>query len=170
MGLSMNMVTQTSAMMLVWMTTKAAPFGSLIAMSDNGALDKLFFRALRQSLLLLSAASVPVLSAVLAIPCIAPRLSGRIVSWPVFLFLLLTAIGGHIVQSEAIYLRAHKCEPFLSQSIVIAAATAASVIFFARTSGTLGAAVASFVVLGVCGTVSATTIFLSKRRAWGYSA
>jgi len=31
MGLSMNIVTQLSAMMLAWMTTKAAPFGSLIA-------------------------------------------------------------------------------------------------------------------------------------------
>jgi hypothetical protein len=87
----------------------------------------------------------------------------------VFLLLLLTAIGGHIVQSEAIYLRAHKCEPFLVQSILIATATAGGVTFFAKTSGTLGAAAASFIVLGVCGTVSATTIFLTKRRSWGYS-
>jgi len=79
-------------------------------------------------------------------------------------------LGGHIVQSEAIYLRAHKREPFLMQSILIAAATAASVTFFAKTSGTLGAAAASFVVLGVCGTASATTIFFSKRRSWGYAA
>ncbi len=108
MGLSMNIVTQMSAMMLVWMTTKAAPFGSLIAKSDNAGLDALFFRALRQSLLLLSAASVLVLSAVLAVPHVVPKLGYRIVSWPAFLFILLTAIGAHIVQSEAIYLRAHK--------------------------------------------------------------
>jgi hypothetical protein len=169
MGLSMNIVTQMSAMMLVWMTTKAAPFGSLIAKSDNAGLDALFFRALRQSLLLLAGASTLVLSAVLAIPYFVPKLGHRIVSWPVFLFLLLTAIGGHIVQSEAIYLRAHKCEPFLVQSILIAAATAASVTFFAKTSGTFGVAVASFVVLGVCGTASATTIFFTRRRWWGYA-
>ena len=108
--------------------------------------------------------------AVLAVPHVAPKLGDRIVSWPVFLLLLLTAIGAHVVQSEAIYLRAHKCEPFLMQSILIASATAAGVIVFAKTSGTLGAAVASFVVLGVCGTASATTIFLSKRRSWGYAS
>jgi hypothetical protein len=169
MGLSMNIVTQMSAMMLVWMTTKAAPFGSLIAKSDNAGLDALFFRALRQSLLLLSAASALVLIAVLAIPHIVPKLGHRIVSWPVFLFLLLTAIGSHIVQSEAIYLRAHKCEPFLLQFILIASTTAASVTFFAKTSGTLGVAFAAFIALGVCGTVSATTIFFSKRRSWGYA-
>jgi hypothetical protein len=170
MGLSMNIVMQMSAMMLVWMTTKAAPFGSLIARGDNAALDALFFRALRQSLFLLSAASAVVMLGVLAIPHIVPGLGHRIVSWPVFLLLILTTIGGHIVQSEAIYLRAHKREPFLMQSILIAAATAASVTFFAKTSGTLGAAAASFVVLGVCGTASATTIFFSKRRSWGYAA
>ena len=170
MGLSMNIVMQMSGLMLVWMTTKAAPFGSLIARSDNAGLDALFFRALRQSLLLLSGASAVVMLGVLAIPHIVPSLGGRIVPWPVFLLLLLTAIGGHIVQSEAIYLRAHKREPFLMQSILIAAATAAGVTFFAKTSGTFGVAMAAFVVLGVCGTVSATTIFFSKRRSWGYAA
>jgi hypothetical protein len=170
MGLSINIVTQMSGLMLVWMTTKAAPFGSLIARSDNAGLDALFFRTFRQSLILLSAASALVMGGVLVISRFVPRLGHRIVSWPVFLLLLLTAIGAHIVQSEAIYLRSHKCEPFLVQSILIAAATAASVTFFAKTSGTLGAAAASFIVLGICGTASATTIFFSKRRSWGYAA
>ncbi|HVN92341.1 MAG TPA: hypothetical protein VMT38_01525 [Terracidiphilus sp.] len=170
MGLSMNIVMQMSGMMLAWMTTKAAPFGSLIARNDQAGLDRLFFRALRQSLLLLSAAAAVVMAGVLAIPHVVPRLGYRIVSWPVFLLLLLTAIGGHVVQSEAIYLRAHKREPFLLQSIAIAAATAASVTFFGKISGIPGVAMASFIVLGVCGTISATTIFLSKRRSWGYAA
>jgi hypothetical protein len=169
MGLSMSIVTQMSAMMLVWMTTKSAPFGSLIAKRNNSGLDALFFRALWQSLALLSAASAIVLAGVLAMPHLFPKLAHRIVPWPVFLFLLLTAIGSHIVQSEAIYLRAHKCEPFLIQSILIAVATAAGASYFAKNSGTFGVAVASFAVLGLCGTVSATTIFLSKRKFWGYA-
>jgi hypothetical protein len=168
MGLSINIVTQMSALMLVWMSTKAAPFGSLIARTDRNGLDALFFRSFRQSFFLLTAASATVFTGVLAIPWFLPRLANRIVPWPVFLLLLLTAIGSHVVQSEAIYLRAHKCEPFLIQSILIALATATSVTFFAKSSGTFGVAVASFVVLGICGTISATLIFLSRRRAWGY--
>ena len=170
MGLSMNIVMQMSGMMLIWMTTKAAPFGSLIAQRDNAGLDALFYRAFRQSLVLLSTGAAIVLAGVLAVPYISPRLAHRIVSWPVFLFILLTAIGSHIVQSEAIYLRAHKCEPFLLQSILIAATTAAGVIFFAKTSGTFGVAFASFAILGVCGTVSATVIFCTKRKTWGYAS
>ena len=169
MGLSLNIVTQMSAMMLVWMTTKSAQFGSLIAKKDIAGLDSLFFRSLKQSVLLLTTGAIVVLVGVLSVPFVLPQIMHRVVSWPVFLLLLLTAIGSHVVQSEAIYLRAHKCEPFLVQSIVIAAVTAASVLVFAKTSGTLGVAIASFIVLGVFGTLSATSIFRWRRKAWGYS-
>jgi hypothetical protein len=169
MGLSMNVVTQMSAMMLAWMTTKAAPFGSLIAKRETDQLDKLFFRALRQSFSLFTAGALIVLAGVLVAPYILPKLSQRIETWPVFLLLLLTALSSHIVQSEAIYLRAHKCEPFLIQSILIATATGASVVILAKVSGALGVSTAYFAVLGVAGLISATTIFLTKRKRWAHS-
>lgn len=166
MGLSMNVVIQMSAMMLAWLTTKAAPFGSLIASRDTAQLDSLFFRALRQSFSLFVAGALLVLLGVLVAPYIFPRLSQRIEPWPIFLLLLLTALSSHVVQSEAIYLRAHKCEPFLVQSVLIAAATAASVFVLARISGALGVSIAYFAVLGVAGLISATAIFFTKRSQW----
>jgi multidrug transporter EmrE-like cation transporter len=95
-----------------------------------------------------------------------PKVSSRIEEWPVFLLLLLTALSSHVVQSEAIYLRAHKCEPFLVQSIVIALCTAGSVVLLAKTSGALGVSLAYFAVLGVAGVISATMIFRAKRNQW----
>lgn len=166
MGLSMNIVTQLSAMMLAWMTTKAAPFGSLIAKRERPELDHMFFRSLRQSLVLFAGAACAVLVGVLVSPYILPKISRRIEDWPIFLLLLLTALSSHVVQSEAIYLRAHKCEPFLVQSIVIATCTAASVVVLAKTSGALGVSFAYFLVLGVAGVISATTIFRAKRNQW----
>lgn len=166
MGLSMSIVLQLSAMMLAWMTTKAAPFGSLIAKKDTPELDRLFFRALRQSISLFAAAAALVLMGVLATPYILPKISRRIEDWPIFLLLLLTGLSSHVVQSEAIYLRAHKCEPFLVQSVVIALCTAGSVILFAKTSGALGVSLAYFLVLGVAGVISATLIFRTKRTQW----
>jgi hypothetical protein len=166
MGLSMSVVLQLSAMMLAWMTTKAAPFGSLIAKKDTPELDRMFFRSLRQSISLFVGAAALVMMGVLAAPYIVPRISRRIEDWPIFLLLLLTALSSHVVQSEAIYLRAHKCEPFLVQSVVIALCTAASVVVFAKTSGALGVSIAYFLVLGVAGVISATAIFRSKRSQW----
>ena len=166
MGLSMNIVLQLSAMMLSWMTTKAAPFGSLIAKKDTPGLDRMFFRSLRQSIALFIGAAALVLLGVLAAPYLFPKVSSRIEDWPVFLLLLLTALSSHVVQSEAIYLRAHKCEPFLVQSIVIALCTAGSVVLLAKTSGALGVSLAYFAVLGVAGVISATIIFRTKRNQW----
>jgi len=166
MGLSMSIVMQLSAMMLAWMTTKAAPFGSLIAKKDTPELDRMFFRSLRQSISLFTGAAALVMMGVLAAPFIFPRISSRIEAWPIFLLLLLTALSSHVVQSEAIYLRAHKCEPFLVQSIVIALFTAGSVVMLAKTSGALGVSLAYFVVLGVAGVISATAIFRAKRNQW----
>lgn len=166
MGLSMSVVMQLSAMMLAWMTTKAAPFGSLIAKKDTPELDRMFFRSLRQSISLFVGAAMLVMMGVLAAPYIMPKISRRIEDWPIFLLLLLTALSSHVVQSEAIYLRAHKCEPFLVQSVVIALCTAASVVVFAKTSGAWGVSLAYFAVLGVAGVISATAIFRSKRIQW----
>jgi O-antigen/teichoic acid export membrane protein len=166
MGLSMSIVLQLSAMMLSWMTTKAAPFGSLIAKKDTTELDRMFFRSLRQSVALFLGAAALVLIGVFAAPYIFPKVSSRVEGWPVFLLLLLTALSSHVVQSEAIYLRAHKCEPFLVQSIVIALCTAGSVVLLAKTSGALGVSLAYFVVLGVAGVISATAIFRTKRNQW----
>jgi len=166
MGLSMSIVLQMSAMMLAWMTTKAAPFGSLIAKRDTPELDRRFFRALRQSLSLFAGAAALVLIGVAAAPYILPRIGRRIEDWPIFLLLLLTALSSHVVQSEAIYLRAHKCEPFLVQSIVIAFCTAGSVVLFAKTSGAMGVSLAYFAVLGIAGVISATLIFRTKRSQW----
>lgn len=166
MGLSMNIVVQLSAMMLAWMTTKAAPFGNLIAKRDTPELDRMFFRSLRQSITLFVGAAALVLMAVLAAPYIFPKISNRIEDWPIFVLLLLTALSSHVVQSEAIYLRAHKCEPFLVQSIVIAFFTAGSVFVLAKTSGAFGVSLAYFVVLGLAGVISATAIFRTKRNQW----
>ena len=166
MGLSMSAVTQLSGIVLVWMSTKAAPFGNLVAQRNTRRLDQLFFRTLKQSLGLFVMGGFALLIGLLFVIKFLPTLSHRIVTWPVFLLLLLTALSNHVVQSEALYLRAHKCEPFFMQSIVIASLIAGSVLLLAKPWGSLGVAVAFFIVLGVMGVISATVIFQKKRHEW----
>ena len=166
MGISMNAVLQLSGIVLAWMNTKGGPFGTLVARRETAELDRLFFRTLEQSLALLAGGATLLLALVIAIPHLSSRLGNRIEPWPVFLLLLLTALSAHIVQSEALYLRAHKVEPFLAQSIFIALATFGSILLVVRKWGALGVSVAYFLVLGVAGLISATLIFSSMRRKW----
>lgn len=163
MGLSISAVTQLGGVVLAWMTTKAAPFGTLVARRDIGSLDRLFFRTLRQSVALLACGATILLAIVVLLPFVLPKFAGRIVAWPVFLLLLLTGASNHVVQCLALYLRAHKVEPFLVQSIVVATATAALVILVARPWGTIGITLAYFLTLGVGGLISAWTIFTRMR-------
>lgn len=166
MGVSMSAVLQLSGLVLAWMSTKAAPFGTLAAQKDETTLDRLFFKTLRQSLVLLVCGSACLLGVVAALPYFLPKVATRVVSWPIFTLLLFTAISTHVVQSEALYVRAHKVEPFLVQSIIIASATLGLMLLVVRPWGTLGVSLVYFVVLGIGGFISATLIFLSKRRGW----
>ena len=166
MGISLSAVMQLSGIVLAWMSTKATPFGILVARNDTAELDRLFFRTLRQSLALLAGGAAFLLAFVIALPHLSSRLGSRIEPWPVFLLLLLTALSAHVVQSEALYLRAHKVEPFLVQSVVIALATFGSILLAVRRWGTLGISMAYFLILGVAGLISATLIFSGMRRKW----
>jgi len=166
MGLSMSAVTQLGGIVLAWMSTKAAPFGSLVARRDFDSLDRLFFRTLRQSLVIFAGGATLLLCAFALITMGFPRFAGRIVSWPVFSLLLLTAASNHVVQSFALYLRAHKVEPFLLQSIVVATATTILVLLAVRPWGTIGVALAYFATLGIGGLLSAWTIFFRMRARW----
>ncbi len=166
MGISMSAVFQLSGIVLAWMNTKGAPFGTLVARRDARGLDRLFFRTLRQSLAILAVGAVALLALAAALPHISSRLGNRIEPWPVFLLLLLTALSAHIVQSEALYLRAHKVEPFLLQSIAIALATCGCILLVVRRWGVMGVSMAYFLILGVAGLISATLIFARMRREW----
>jgi hypothetical protein len=99
-----------------------------------------------------------------------PVLALRILPPPVFALLLLTVLCSHIIQSEALYLRAHKCDPFLIQSVLLAILSAASTILCARLWGAPAVAAGYFACLGVLGVTSGTIIFQSKRRAWQRAA
>jgi len=82
-----------------------------------------------------------------------------------FTLLLLGAVGNLIVQSEAIYLRAHKEEPLLWQAVIVAVLTSAGAYFAAPRWGITGTCIVYFICTGVVGTVSATAIFRARRRS-----
>ncbi len=51
MGMSLNLANALQSVSISWINTKAAPFGALIARKEYSTLDTLFFRALRQSMI-----------------------------------------------------------------------------------------------------------------------
>ncbi len=164
-GMSVSIAAYTWNLVFAWMSTKAAPFGQLIAIGNYDALDHLFFRTLWQSLAVLGGLVVACMAGVLAMQRFFPSLAARMVSPQLFALLLLTAISTLVIQSQAIYLRAHKEEPLLWQAVIVAVLTTTGVYFAAPRWGITGTCIVYFVCTGIVGVISATLIFRAKRKS-----
>lgn len=165
-GMSASICNSLGAVALAWITTKAAPFGSLIAERRFAELDAVFFRALRQSAALLAGASGFLLAFLAVLIRQFPGVSARIVPLPLFALLLFTLLCTHFVVAQAYYLRAHKKEPFLWFWVAIAGVAAFSMTVLARRWGVVGITVAYFACAGVLRGGAATYVFFRKRREW----
>jgi hypothetical protein len=164
MGMSMSIAGYLWAVVLPWMSTKATPFGNFIARGEFQALDSLFFRTLKQSLILVAGIAALCMAGIEALQYAAPKLAARMLPPHLFVLLLLAALGVFVVQSLAIYLRAHKREPFLWQSLLVATLTSGGALLFTPRWGLSGAAVTYFVCTGMVGLASASVIFRHSSR------
>jgi hypothetical protein len=72
----------------------------------------------------------------------------------------------HVVNSEALYLRAHKQEPFLIQAVISAFLIGSLTFFLGKYYGANAIVVGLFIQGVLFGVPSGTYIFLTKRRAW----
>jgi hypothetical protein len=165
-GMSLTIAGTLGAVPLAWMTTKAAPFGALIAKKDYAALDSLFFRALTQSTVILLAGIIALLGVLPVLFSWFPRFHNRVLSLPYVGILLLATVCNHVTVGQAYYLRAHKKEPFLFFWVFLAAASGTLLVLFAKRWGLDGVVWAYFLCAGLLRVSAATHIFLKKRREW----
>lgn len=161
-GLSLSIATYLWTLVIAWMSTKATPFGQMIARGEFQQLRALFFRTLRKSLALLAMMAIGCEIGRVGVERLLPRLAARLVSPQIFALLLLTSVSVFIVQSMAIYLRSFKREPFLVRSIVIAVLTVVFALSTVKVWGTAGVALSYLLCTGVVGLASAIVIF----RRW----
>jgi len=165
MGMSITLCNALLGVSIAWMSTKASPFGVLVARREWHELDVIFFRTLRQSILVLVTGGLAIFGAIVYLNYNHHPFSQRIVSPSVFLMILIATMMNHIVFCEAQYLRTHKEEPFLWTSLTLAVLTAACTFLLAKPFGATGVAAG---YLGCCsfGLVAGTQIFFAKRRVW----
>jgi hypothetical protein len=166
MGMSLSITGYMTVLALAWTSTKTTPFGNMIARGEFTGLERLFWRALRQSLSVFILIAAGVCSLVALLPGTFPRLAARMVSPRLFLLLILAAGANCIVQSLAALLRSFKSEPFLIQSLIVAALTLALGALTAPRWGIAGAAASYLIATGGVGLSFALVIFLRARRAY----
>lgn len=166
MGMSLSLANALRTVSISWINTKAAPFGGMVARKEYSALDTLFFRACKQSIAVLSAGSLVVWLGAAYMKWEHIPIAQRLLSPPAFGILLLATILDTVVFSEALYLRAHKQEKFLLNSVLGALLVGPSTFFLGRSYGALGVVSGSLLIGLVMGLPLGTYTFLKYRRAW----
>jgi hypothetical protein len=166
MGMSLSLSTALTAVAVSWINTKAAPFGAMIARREYTQLDHAFFRALKQSFLVCMAGAVSVLCIVGYLNWIRNPFAHRVLSPMALAVLLLNTAMNVVISGMAMYLRAHKQEKYLLNSIVGATFIAGLTYFLGKSYGALGMVSGSLTFGLVVGFPWAVFTFMKYRRLW----
>jgi hypothetical protein len=166
MGMSLSITGYMTSLVLPWTSTKATPFGRLIAERKFQGLDRLFLRTLGQSLTVFVLIAFAADLGAALLTTAAPRLAVRMVSPELFAMLVLAAGAKCVVQSLGTLLRSFKREPFLAQSLAVASITLALAGLTASRWGNTGVTFSYLAVTLGIALPSALTIFARARRGY----
>ncbi len=165
-GASISVAAKIGDVAMAWMSTKSAPFGRLVALRQYAELDRRFFRSLIQSTALGAAGAAAVWTVALLLARHGSRFSSRFLP-PLGLALLLSGfLFNTVLSSMAIYLRAHKQEKMMINSILGALYTVPMAWFLGHRYGGLGIAFGFAAGSLVLGLGYGTYTFLKWRRIW----
>ena len=165
MGMSLSLANAIQAIAVSWVSTKSAPFGTLIARKEYRRLDQTFFQALRQSCAVSLAGALVAWLGCFYLNLQHFRFAQRLLDPFSLGFLLLYMIVTVIIFAEACYLRAHKQEVFFVNSVVGAVVIAVCTVIFGQRYGAKGMVV-SCCLLNFGGLVWATYKFRKYRILW----
>ncbi len=166
MGMSLNIANAIASVAIAWINTKAAPFGALIARRQFAALDRLFFRSAAQNLALCSMLSLLAWLAAVLLGHRHLAFAQRLLPPLPFAFLLLSVNINQAVNSMALYLRAHKQEKFLVNSVLGAIGLTLTTWFLGRRYGALGMTAGQLAIALSVGLGLGGSTFLKYRRLW----
>ena len=166
MGMSLSFANALMFAAMAWISTKAAPLGTLIAQKRYVQLDSVFFRALKQSLFVAGLGATLIWLGTTYLHFAHSRYAYKLLSPLPFALLLVAAIFNHVFAAIATYLRAHKQEKLFYLSLAIAVAVLFSNYYFAKASGAVGMVAGYLVIIGVIGMGCGALLFSKYRREW----
>ncbi len=166
MGMSLNITNAIAAIAIAWITTKAAPFGAMIARREYPALDRLFFRTLWRTFFLACLGALAIWSLVVVFNYRHIAFAQRVLPPLPFALMLISMCLNQIVNSWALYMRAHKQEKYLTLSVVGAFLLSLSTYFLGRRFGALGMTAGQLLIGIVVGIGFGSRTFLHYRKIW----
>ncbi|WP_051929328.1 lipopolysaccharide biosynthesis protein [Flavobacterium sp. 83] len=170
MGMTLAILNAILMFTLSWVSTKVPVFSGFIAKKEYTQLDSLFNRTLVQSTALnvLALAVFFILIFILRyfeIKIGGKKFGDRFLPYLPMLFMMIPILLNHVIAAWATYLRCHKKEPMLVQSLVIGILCTFSTIFLGKHFGVIGMT-SGYMMLTFIGFVWTYFIFKNKKRQW----
>jgi O-antigen/teichoic acid export membrane protein len=170
MGMTLTVLNSIFALSFSWISTKVPIFSGLIAQKEYAKLDHLFKKTLIQS----SALNVLMLGVLFSLIFIlryfdikigGKNFGDRFLPFLPLLFMMIPIMLNHIIGSMATYLRCHKKEPMLVQSIIIGILCSLSTIVFGKYYGVIGITM-GYMLLTIGSLVWTYITFNTMKKEW----
>jgi len=170
MGMTLQMLNGIQALSLSWISTKVPVFSSYIAQHSYRELDILFNRTLKQSVFV---NGLGLLTFLLLIFVIRSNhvvigdmdLESRFLSYLPMIWMMIPLFVNQFVNAWATYLRCHKQEPFLYNSIVAGILCCTSTVFLGKYYGVMGVT-SGYCIITVLMFFWGYWIFKTKKHEW----
>lgn len=170
MGMTLAVLNAILMFTLSWINTKVPIFSNLIANKKYKDLDFLFNKTLRQSTYLNIVALLIFFFGIFLLRYFDLKLGNknlgdRFLNYLPMIAMMIPIILNHIVSAWATYLRCHKKEPLLYQSVVIGLLCSISTIFLGNYFGVTGMTF-GYMFVSIIGFFWTYFIFKSKQKQW----
>lgn len=170
MGMTLAALNGIQALSLSWMTTKIPVYSGLIAQKQYIQLDTIFNKTLKQSVFINGGALIFMFLVIYLIRYYQIKIGGidlgdRFLSYIPMFLMMIPLFTNQFVSSWAIYLRCHKQEPFLVNSIVGGILCCLSTILLGKYFGVFGIT-SGYCLITICLLPWGYWIFKTKKKAW----
>jgi O-antigen/teichoic acid export membrane protein len=166
MGMSLAALSGVLSISLSWINTKVPIFSELISKKLYEDLDIIFFKTIKQSGAICFICLLILVFGVVVLQHFNIPVGFRFLSPLQLIFLSTASFINQFVASLATYLRCHKQEPFLVQSIVLGALTSLSTLLLGKYCGIDGIIIGYTSIILFISLTWSVLIFKRKRMEW----
>lgn len=166
MGMTLAVLNGISSLSMSWVTTKVPLFSGLIAQRDYKILDKVFNKTKIQLLFICICGLLVFVVGVYLFDFFHYPIRNRFLEWFPLILMCFTVFINQLVFSWATYLRCHKKEPFLAQSVTMGILCCLSTIIFGKLYGVIGITIGYAFLTIFVGFPWAFKIYKNKKILW----
>ncbi|WDF54706.1 lipopolysaccharide biosynthesis protein [Mucilaginibacter sp. KACC 22063] len=166
MGMTLAALSGVLSISLSWVNTKVPIFSQLISKKNYIQLDETFFKTLKQSSAVCALCLVLLISIVIVLQKLNLSVGNRFLSYPQLIMLSLASFVNQFVATLATYLRCHKKEPYLLQSVVLGILTAMSTLLLGKFYGVNGIVIGYTAIIVLISLTWSVIVFRNKRIEW----